>query len=124
MARRLSRVGFFVLLLLVGVWLILNMPTPQRVGRTPSSRLVTFSVNPTATELHRRIQRARHSERRGDRLRDAGSGLCVRQYRLALSYYRQAGTLLGERFRRGYLDDRIRRSLERVRRKLRRVENT
>ncbi|MFB6226766.1 MAG: hypothetical protein ABEH89_00380 [bacterium] len=118
MTRRLSRIIYIVLLLVVAVTLIVNLPPLEKIGRTPTSEFVTFSLNHWVTEVHRNLKKARHAELRGDNKNRTNGPDSKRYYRNSLYYYAEAEKYAKRRGEGSYLNDLIQRAQSRVHKKL------
>lgn len=114
MARRLSRISFYVIVIIVGFWLILSMMEVKKVGVTPSSELLSFSVDHSTTELHRYRHTAINYERRADELRQRGNLRANQLYRQAHNHYVKAGRFAVRRPVDGHLQRSLARSIDRV----------
>lgn len=121
MARRLTRVAFIALLLVVAACLVINLPPLEEVGKTPSSEFVTFSIDHGETEIHRNLKKARHAELYGDRLRGSANREARGYYRDSLHFFNQAGSYASRRGSGSYLDDLIEESQVRLHRKISRT---
>lgn len=117
--QRLSRGAFIVILIIVGVWLLFNLPPVEEVGTTPSSEFITFAIHPWVTETHRKIKRAKQAEAHGDSLREISNRKSKRKYGLALKYLKQAEKSSKRYPPGGYIKDLIDKSLSRIKAKIR-----
>lgn len=114
----LIRKAFIVLVGLVGLLLIVNLPPAEEIGTSPTSPLVSFSVDHRVTTVHKNLKKGHHAEILGDSAVGTSGRAPAEHFRLALEHFRRAGEL-SERYKSGgYLTKLVRDAVTRVESKL------
>lgn len=115
LTTKLSSRAFCGLVVLVGILLLINLPSLDEPENPHPNELLTFAVDDRVTLLNRHLKNSRHAEVRGDS-HDRPEDF----YRTAMEHVRRAGHFSEKYSPGGYLDQVIVKTVRRLESKLRR----
>ncbi len=113
MIARISRVVFYLFLVLIATWVFTTrLPKP---GNRPQSELASFAMENTFTTVWNWLRKAREAEYRGDYYRNISSARARSAYKMAQNNCKQARDLNQEK---GFLNTIIKERCWQINRKL------